>query len=148
MPDQSAEQIKALTGQLTRYGLLSEALLLIAETPDLERLLSGATNKLKWVLDFERCTLALVNQDGVSYALRTLLETRRDVAKFEAPEVPLENGLAGEVIGTKRMRLISDLSAERNGLPPAADPALRSSRTSFPRSRRRLRTTRDTLSKT
>ena len=38
-----------ITGQLTRYGLLSEALLLIAETPDLERLLSGATNKLKWV---------------------------------------------------------------------------------------------------
>jgi two-component system NtrC family sensor kinase len=124
MPDKSADQIKALTGQLTRYGLLSEALLLIAETPDLERLLFGATNKLKWVLDFERCTLALINQDGVSFALRTLLETRRDVAKIEAPDVPLENGLSGEVIRTKRMRLISDLSAERDGLPPAADPAI------------------------
>ncbi len=124
MPDKSSDLIKSLTGQLTRHGLLSEALLLIAETPDLERLLSGATNKLKWVLDFERCTLALINQDGVSFALRTLLETRRDVATIEAPDVALENGLAGEVIRTKRMRLISDLSAELNALPPAADPAI------------------------
>lgn len=124
MPDKSSDLIKSLTGQLTRYGLLSEALLLIAKTPDLEGLLSGAINKLKWVLEFERCTLALINQDGVSFALRTLLETRRDVATIEAPDVALENGLSGEVIRTKRMRLISDLSAELDALPPAADPAI------------------------
>ena len=124
MSDEATGQITALTGQLTRYGLLSEALLLIAETPDLERLLSGATNKLKWVLSFERCTLALINQGGVSLSLRTLLETRREVAKIDAPEIPLEMGLSGEVIKTRRMRLISDLSADRDELPPAADPAL------------------------
>ncbi len=124
MADDAAEQIKALKGQLTRYGLLSEAVLLIAETPDLERLLTGAINKLKWVLDFQRCTLALINEDGASFALRTLLEARRDVAKVNEPEVPLENGIPGEVIRTKRMRLVSDLAAERDGLPPAADPAI------------------------
>jgi PAS domain S-box-containing protein len=112
MADETADQIKALKGQLTRYGLLSEAVLLIAQTPDLERLLTGATNKLKWVLDFERCTL------------RTLLETRRDVAKINLSKVPLENGIPGDVIRTNRMRLISDLDAERDSLPPAADPAI------------------------
>ena len=124
MAKESAEQIKALKGQLTRYGLLSEAVLLIAETPDLERLLTGAINKLKWVLDFQRCTLGLINEDGASFALRTLLETRRDVAKVDVAEVPLENGIPGEVIRTKRMRLVSDLAAERGQLPPAADPAI------------------------
>ena len=67
MADDAAEQIKALKGQLTRYGLLSEAMLVIAETPDLDRLLNGAINKLKWVVDFERCTLALINEDGASF---------------------------------------------------------------------------------
>jgi PAS domain S-box-containing protein len=124
MADDAAEQVKALKGQLTRYGLLSEAILLIAETPDLERLLSGAINKLKWVLDFERCTLALINEDGASFALRTLLETRREVAKIDDPEVPLENGIPGEVMRTKRMRLVKDLAAERGDLPPTADPAI------------------------
>lgn len=124
MSDKTAGQITALTGQLTRYGLLSEALLLIAETPDLDRLLSGATNKLKWVLDFERCTLALIKQDGESFSLRTLLETRRNVAKIDAPDLPLENGLVREIVQTRRMRLISDLSSERDGLPPVSDPAI------------------------
>ena len=124
MADETADQIKALKGQLTRYGLLSEAVLLIAQTPDLERLLTGATNKLKWVLDFERCTLALINEDGASFTLRTLLETRRDVAKVNLSKVPLENGIPGDVIRTNRMRLISDLDAERDSLPPAADPAI------------------------
>ena len=105
MADDTADQIRALKGQLTRYGLLSEAVLLIAETPDLERLLTGSINKLKWVLDFERCTLALIKEDGASFALRTLLETRRDVAKFDQSAVPLRNGISGEVIRNKRMRL-------------------------------------------
>jgi PAS domain S-box-containing protein len=124
MADETADQIRALKGQLTRYGLLSEAVLLIAETPDLERLLTGSINKLKWVLDFERCTLALINEDGASFALRTLLETRRDVAKFDQSAVPLGNGISGEVIRNKRMRLINDLAAERESLPPVADPAI------------------------
>ena len=124
MADDAADQIKALKGQLTRYALLSEAILVIAETPDLELLLAGAINKLKWVLDFERCTLALINEDGASFALRTLLETRRNVAKTDDPAVPLEKGIPGEVIRTKRIRLVTDVAAERDSLPPAADPAI------------------------
>ena len=124
MADEAADQITTLKGQLTRYGLLSEALLQIAETADLERLLTGAINKLKWVLDFQRCTLALIDDDGTSYSLRTLLETRRDVPRIDEPAIPLEKGIPGEVLRTKRMRLVGDLAAERGAVPPAADPAI------------------------
>ncbi|NJN55974.1 MAG: hypothetical protein HC804_15225 [Anaerolineae bacterium] len=74
--------------QAARYGLLSEIVLLIAQSTSLQRLLTGVVNKVKWVLDFERCTLALVNEDGQTYRLETLLETRRPVAKVN------ENGRA------------------------------------------------------
>ena len=33
--------------QATRYGLLSEVILLIAKTPDLQQMLKGAINKIK-----------------------------------------------------------------------------------------------------
>src|SRR5215510_5179901 len=84
--------------QVARSALLSEVVLLIARTPDLNRLLTQAINKLKWVIDFERCTLALLNEDGQSYRLQTLLETRRHVPSVKEENVPLAQGIAGEVI--------------------------------------------------
>ena len=114
----------AWQAQAARYALLSEVVLLIAESSDVERLLSGAIGKIKWVLDFERCTLALVNEDGQHYRLDTLLETRRDIDRVALESVPLDRGLPGDVIQNRRMRLITDLNAARGDLPPAADPAL------------------------
>ena len=78
--------------QAARYGLLSEVVLLIARTPDLDRLLSLVVNKLKWGRDFDRCTIARLNQDGASYELRTLLEARRDVSPVTTASVPLAHG--------------------------------------------------------
>ncbi len=66
--------------QSARYRLLSEVVLLITRTPDLEQLLVRMINKLKWVLDFERCTLALNDDDG-SYRLRTLVRNATRGAK-------------------------------------------------------------------
>ena len=68
------------TGQIqaARYGMLSEVVLLIAKTGDLQQMLKGLIGKVKWVLDFDRCTLALLNDDGQTYQLQTLMETRRD----------------------------------------------------------------------
>jgi PAS domain S-box-containing protein len=124
MDDESVAQIKALKGQLTRYGLLSEAVLLIAESADLHRMLSGAINKLKWVLDFDRCTLALVKDDSESYELRSLLETRRDSDPVHEEHIPLTQGIPGEVIQTKRMRLVKDHAAEQDDLPKPVDPMM------------------------
>lgn len=119
IPERDSWQIQA-----TRYGLLSEVVLLIAKTSDLQRLLTGTINKVKWVIDFERCTLALLNGDQKTYRLQTLLETRRSVAPVEAASVPLDQGIAGEVMRTRQTLLIADLTTPHSELPKVVDPAL------------------------
>ncbi|HRQ40170.1 MAG TPA: response regulator [Chloroflexota bacterium] len=110
--------------QAARYGLLSEIVLLIAQSTSLQRLLTGVVNKVKWVLDFERCTLALVNEDGQTYRLETLLETRRQVEKVNETAVPLTVGLPGVVMHGRQLRLITDIPAARTEVPHCSDPAL------------------------
>jgi signal transduction histidine kinase/CheY-like chemotaxis protein/HPt (histidine-containing phosphotransfer) domain-containing protein len=102
-PEQETGQIQA-----ARYGLLSEVVLLIAQTSDLQRLLKAAINKVKWVLDFEHCTLGLLNGDGQTYELQTLLETRRNVPRITGTAIPLTQGIPGEVMRSRQMRLITD----------------------------------------
>ncbi|MBE2220034.1 MAG: GAF domain-containing protein [Anaerolineae bacterium] len=104
MVEQDSGQIQA-----TRYGMLSEVVLLMAKTDDLQRLLKQLINKVKWVLDFDRCTLALMNEDGASYSLQTLLETRRDVPHVTLDSVPLPDCIPGNVMATRQMRLVTDL---------------------------------------
>ncbi|MEJ2559629.1 MAG: hypothetical protein P8186_26105 [Anaerolineae bacterium] len=79
------------TGQIqaARYGMLSEVVLLIAQTADLQQLLKRLIGQVKWVLDFDRCTLALLNEDGQTYQLQTLLETRRDRPRVAEAALPL-----------------------------------------------------------
>ncbi|MFQ5758005.1 MAG: GAF domain-containing protein, partial [Acidiferrobacterales bacterium] len=114
---------EAWQAQAARVALLSEVVLLIAKTPDLERLLSGAINKLKWVIDFERCTLALTNENGTTYRLRTLMETRRDFSKDPLESVPIEKGIPGTVIKSGRMCFFADIAAA-DDKPPVSDDAL------------------------
>ena len=80
---------EAWQAQAARLALLSDVVLLIAKTPDLDRLLSGAINKLKWVMDFERCTLALAG-DATTYRIRTLMESRRGFSKEPSTPFPWE----------------------------------------------------------
>jgi GAF domain-containing protein len=91
----SAAPKEAWQAQAARLALLSEVVLLIAKTPDLDRLLSGAINKLKWVIDFERCTLGLVNSEGTAYQLRTLMETRRGFPKSRDKPPVSDDALEG-----------------------------------------------------
>ncbi len=121
--NQATEQ-EAWQVQVARFALLSEVVLLIAKTPDLDRLLTQAVNKLKWVIDFERCTLALLNDTNESYHLQTLLETRRSVPKITVEAVPVEHDIPGEVIQRRQPRLITELSTALNNFSPVADPAL------------------------
>lgn len=113
-----------LQSQIARFALLSEVVLLIAKTPDINRLLNQVINRLKWALDFERCTLALLNDSGQSYRLQTLLETRRQVAKVTEEAIPLEHGIPGEVMRRRQVRLITDLPAAKKDVVEFADPAM------------------------
>jgi len=117
-------QEEAWHKQKARFALLSEVVLLIAKTPDLDQLLDGAINKLKWVIDFERCSLALLNTDAESYDLRTLMEARRDVEKTDAGDVPLSDGVAGAAIRSRQMQLLSADTANRENASPIVDMAM------------------------
>lgn len=110
--------------QATRYAVLSEVVLFIARTADLERLLKDVARKAKWVLDFDRCTLARLEPDGEHYALRTLLETRRSVPAATHQNVPLAKGLAGAVTRERQVRLVTDLAALRASGDDDVDPGL------------------------
>jgi len=110
--------------QAARYALLSEVVLLIAKTPRLDRLLAGAVGKIKWVIDFDRCVLGLVEEGGERYRLQSLMDSRRGAPRLEREGVPLTEGLPGAVIRSRQMRLIRDLAEAREELPPPADPAM------------------------
>lgn len=94
--------------QTARYGMLSEIVLLIAQTTDLQRLLKELINKVKWVLDFEHCSFALISSDGDSYQLQTLLETRRGVPLFAGEAIPLKRGIHGMVVTNRKVQLFTD----------------------------------------
>jgi len=121
----SSEQ--AWQAQAARYGLISEIVLIISTTADLDQLLKNAINEAKWFLYFQRCTLALKNEDGQSYSIQTLLETRRKVEPFNDEMIPLDKGFAGKTIRTSTVQYIEAV-ANNTGTAEFIDPALHDGR--------------------
>jgi signal transduction histidine kinase/DNA-binding response OmpR family regulator/HPt (histidine-containing phosphotransfer) domain-containing protein/PAS domain-containing protein len=110
--------------QAARYGMLSDIVLEITQTADLQILLKRLISQIKWVLDFERCTLALLDGEGQAYQLQTLLETRRSVPPVTEQAVPIARGIPGAVMQSRQLRLINDLNAARDEITQPVDPAL------------------------
>ena len=63
--------------EISRYALISEFAVSLSEAPGLDALKADVISKLKYVMDFSRCTLALLNEDESSYRVLTLLETQQ-----------------------------------------------------------------------
>ncbi len=110
--------------QAARYALLSEVAALIARASDLQPLLDQLVEKVRGALDFDRCALALLNDDAQTYRLQTLFEARAGVPRVAEVAVPLAQGIPGAVIRNQQMRLIPDLDALQNENPDLADPAM------------------------
>lgn len=106
-----------------RYALLSEVVLLIARAADMEALLRNLGKRAKWVLDFQRCLLALLDEEGHSYTIRTVLEAQRGAPSLEGALFPAETGLPGQAIRARH------LQAHR---PPAADSTVAAERAPSP----------------
>ncbi len=112
--------------QAARYALLFDIVLLIASSKSLDELLAQAINKIKWVFDFDRCTLALRKGDDETYHLETLLDTRRGAEKVTIETVALSDGLPGEVIRTGQMRFFNNLQESIGEISNIVDPAIAS----------------------
>ncbi len=112
--------------QAARFALLFDIVLLIASSKSLEDLLAQSVNKIKWVFDFDRCTLALRNDDDETYRLETLLDTRRGAEKVTLDSLPLSDGLPGEVIRTGQMQFLTDLQNSIDQISTVVDPAVAS----------------------
>jgi len=119
-PNQSADPHV----QAARYTLLSEIVVLLAQTEELQPLLTRAINKIKWVIDFGRCTLALVNDHNKTFHLSTLMEANRKIEKVDIPDVPLDKGIPGEVMRIERPYLITDVSKMRDKFGKLPDDAM------------------------
>jgi signal transduction histidine kinase len=116
--------LKSLQAQAARYGLISEVVLLISTTSNLDRLLKNSINKVKWVLDFERCTLALRDEFEDTYTIQTLLETRRRVDKVDASGLPLDKGISAYAMSGGNVIYIEQVTPEHNAQYNFVDPIL------------------------
>ncbi len=100
----TALEPRSAPAQGARYALLSEVVLLIARATDLESLLRSLGKRAKWVLDFERCLLALLDEEGEGYTIRTVLETQRGAPSLEGAILSSRTGLLGQAISERRLQ--------------------------------------------
>lgn len=112
---------KAWEAQAARQALLSEIVLLITKTPEIDQLLRGAIKKLKWIIDFERCSIALADKTGRFYDYRVLLETRGKAPETNLESVPVDHGIAGLVIRSGHMYLSAEYAAASEQPQPVDD---------------------------
>ena len=91
---------------MARYGLCLDVLRVMAEAGDMDALLAGFAQRVKWVLDFERCTVALLEGQGSVYRQRCLMETRPDMPALDHEPIPLARGVAGRAMGARRVQLV------------------------------------------
>ncbi len=80
--------------EAARYALLSELALSLSEASDMEALTREVVPKLKYMIDFNRCTLALLDGDGTTYRLLILLETRQETSQPSSDNISLECGIS------------------------------------------------------
>lgn len=106
------------------YGLCLDTIRAIAESRDLDTLLRRFVQRVKWVLDFERCTVALLEADGGSYRQRCLMETRPDMPALTDACQGLDRGIAGRSIQERRIHVIHPDVQSGDDLPAPGDEAM------------------------
>ncbi len=105
-----------------RYALISDFAQSLSEAAGLDALKADTLSKLKYIIDFNRCTLALLNKDESSYRLLTLLETRQEMPRTTEEKLPLESGIHGNVIRNGEPCICGDLPWVSE--VPAADASI------------------------
>ena len=81
-----------------RQALLLDLLTELAQCQEPEAVWAVLATRLKWLLDFERCDVAVVNPDHQTYHLRTVFDARPAVPHVDEAQVPLAAGLVGVLL--------------------------------------------------
>jgi signal transduction histidine kinase/DNA-binding response OmpR family regulator/HPt (histidine-containing phosphotransfer) domain-containing protein len=90
------------------FETLSKLTTFPAIETDLQPVLEECANNAASLLDFDRCTVAILNQDAQTYQLLTLYEIQRDIPKAGERAIPLGRGIYGSVIRNRGVELITD----------------------------------------
>ena len=110
--------------QSERYGLLSNFSILSSKTPDLGNLQEKLIDVAKHVLDFDRCTIALLDEDTQTCQIQTLFDNSQDVPNGTGIAFPISKSHLGTVIINRQKHLITDLADVKEGDDYLADPAM------------------------
>ncbi|BBM87770.1 hybrid sensor histidine kinase/response regulator [Candidatus Uabimicrobium amorphum] len=105
----------SLQQEVDRHNRLSEIILAVSRAKNLETLLSEAVEKIYHVFKFDRCWLALVNDESQTYNLQLLFDVAKNDIKYPK-EILLSTGICGWVIENQLMYLSGDCQAQQDSL--------------------------------
>ena len=100
-----------------RQALLLDLLAALAHCQELTAVWAVLATRLKWLLDFERCAVAVIHPDQQTYTLRTVFDARPGVPQGEDARVPLAAGLVGALLQRGTPYVLLDRAIDQ-GTPP------------------------------
>ena len=107
-----------LTGlDVGRQALLLDLLAALASCQEPAAVWAVLATRLKWLLDFECCAVAVLNPDQQTYALRTVFDARPGVPQVEEAQVPRAAGLVGALLRRDTPFLLLDLASDQSAPP-------------------------------
>jgi len=107
-----------------RYEVLSELALLSTKKTNINYFLEKLIDIARDVLDFDRCSLALVNEDGHTFQIQTLYESRENVPHITETMAPISKSPLSNVIKNRQRQLFSDLTGLKNRYDRLSDPEM------------------------
>ena len=105
-----------------RQALLYELLAELVQHQDPEAVWAVLATRLKWLLDVERCAVAVLNPDHQTYQLRTVFDARPAVPPLTVAQVPLDVGLVGVLLQRGTPSVLLDVARDPLAPRVLADP--------------------------
>ena len=96
----------------------------LARAQEPEAVWTELAGRLKWLLDFERCDVAVINPDGQTYHLQTVFEARPGIPRVREAHVPLAAGLLGVLLQRGTPSLLLELPSDHGAPLTLVDPWL------------------------
>jgi signal transduction histidine kinase len=107
-----------------RHALLLEMLAALARAQEPEAVWTELGGQLKWLLDFERCDVAVINPDGQTYHLQTVFEARPGIFRVREAHISLAAGLLGVLLQRGTPDLLLELPSDHGAPLTVVDPWL------------------------